>query len=145
MFKALLTSLLLLAPVCLMAHIDKEHARSEVTADQLKNWYDNNKPMVVIDARTRPYFDQTILPNAKWVPHDSSEIDLQAVIPTKSSTVVIYCGGAECPASGLLYDRLVDNGYVNIYEYRGGIKDWIRRDYPTVTYKQPQTIENTQY
>jgi rhodanese-related sulfurtransferase len=139
MFRAFALFFLLLAPVCGFAHIDSEHnPHSEVTGDQLKNWYDKNKPLVVIDARGKPYFDQNILPNAKWIPHDASESDINNAIPSKTTVVVLYCSGNECPASGFLYDRLNSLGYSNVYEYRGGIKDWIRRGYPTVRAPLPK-------
>lgn len=131
MFKALLMSILLITPISLLAHIDSEHdARTEITGAQLKSWYDKNKPIIVIDARTKAFFDGKTLPHAKWIPHDSPEEEIFSMLPSKDSTIVVYCSGPECPASGWLYDRLNYLGFKNVYEYSTGIKDWIRRGYP---------------
>lgn len=105
----------------------------EIHADELKSWYDHNKNMIVLDARTKPYFDGTLLPKATWLPSDSTETEIYAVIPTKNSLIVVYCAGVKCPASGRLYDKLSSLGYTNVYEYHEGLEDWMDKGYPTTT------------
>lgn len=130
-------SLILLAAAPLTA-VNNQNNKMENTmhkliqVDTLKGWYDQNKAMTVLDARTKPYFDGTLLPSAKWLPADASEKEILAAVPSKSSLVVVYCYGVVCPASGRLYDKMTAMGYNNIYEYHEGLKDWMERGYPTV-------------
>lgn len=132
---AFMAALLAVAP--LAAHMDhsntaeQKQQHREIKGNELKSWYDQKKPMIVLDARSKAYFDGTLLPNARWLPSDSSDDAIKAAIPTKGSLIVVYCAGVECPASGWLYDKLIGLGYTNIYEYHEGLEDWLERGYPT--------------
>lgn len=113
----------------------EQHKHREITGEQLKAWIDQKKAMTILDARSKPYFDGTLLPNAKWVSAESSEKDIVAAVPAKDSLVVVYCASPQCPASGWLYDKMTKLGYTNIYEYHEGLKDWMSKGYPTTKQK----------
>ncbi|MGZ3634142.1 MAG: rhodanese-like domain-containing protein [Parachlamydiaceae bacterium] len=134
MLYQILAAVLFVAPlaatVASNAPKTEKVAHRDVKTEQIKQWYDQKKPMVVLDARTKPYFDGKLLPNAKWVPADAPEKDIQAAIPSKDSLVVVYCAGPGCPASGWLYDKLISLGYTNLYEYHAGINEWAKKGLP---------------
>lgn len=135
MLSTFLSFLLTVTPLLAVAdqtQVIQKSAHRQVAADELKSWYDQKKEMVVLDARSKPYFDGTLLPLAKWVPVDSSEETIKSTIPSKDSLVVVYCAGVKCPASGWLYDKLTAMGYTNVYEYHGGLDDWMSKGFPTV-------------
>lgn len=115
---------------------EHEHAEhtgyTEIHAEALKAWYDEGHEMIVLDARSEPYYDGTLLPNAIWLPYDASDKDLQAAAPEKTSLIVVYCSSIECPASAFLVKRLVAEGYTNLYKYPEGLEDWIQKGYPVV-------------
>ena len=55
---------------------------------------------------------------------------------SEAEILVQYCNGVKCwksPATVLLLKHL---GFKNIYWYRNGIPDWIKKDYPTVEGKK---------
>lgn len=135
MLKLLLTAFCVAAPLAVVSahthHTEQNSNHKIVKSDQLKSWYDQNKDMIVLDARTKPYFDGTLLPSAKWVPSDADESQILSAAPNKEALVVVYCAGVGCPASGWLYDKLVSMGYTNVYEYHDGLKDWMKKGYPT--------------
>ncbi len=134
MIHSLLMSMLLTAPLAgpaSQAHKIEQQKHSQINAEQLKSWYDQNKTMIVLDARSKPYFDGTLLPKAKWLPAESTEEAIHAAIPSKNSLVVVYCLGVKCPASGWLYDKLISMGYTNVYDYHEGLEDWVNRGLPT--------------
>ncbi len=109
------------------------HSYKEVSTTELKSWYDQKKPMVVIDARKKENFDNTMLPEAKWLPFDTTDMNVvAATIPSKDSVVVIYSCDGGCYASEHLGDELVKMGYTNVYDYRAGLKEWKDLKYPTV-------------
>lgn len=135
MMKFLLTAFCVAVPLTVVsAHTHhSEHASEHklVKGDQLKSWYDQEKEMTVLDARTKPYFDGTLLPSAKWVPADTDDKQILDAAPDRSGLVVVYCSGIGCPASGWLYNKLVSMGYSNVYEYHEGLKEWMQKGYPT--------------
>jgi rhodanese-related sulfurtransferase len=92
--------------------------------DELKSWYKESKKMVVVDARKREAFDNTLLPYAKWLPYNSSEREIQATIPTKETPVVVYCWNIHCPEANLLAENLIKFGYQNVTKYPEGLQDW---------------------
>jgi rhodanese-related sulfurtransferase len=113
----------------------QETFHDHVSAEQLKSWYDQNKEMVVLDARSKPYFNGTLLPNARWLPAESTDKEIEAAVPSKESLIVVYCHSETCPASGWLYDKLSKLGYKNVYEYHEGLVEWMKLGFPTI--KQP--------
>ena len=42
----------------------------------------------------------------------------------KEVPLIVYCGGKGCDASSQLIDILYEQGYYNVLEYPGGIKEW---------------------
>lgn len=87
--------------------------------------------MIVVDARAEDFFDGHLLPNAKRLPHYSSDETIAEVLPERIGTFVVYCGGIECPASKILSTRLVELGYVTVFDYAEGIPAWMAAGYPT--------------
>ncbi|QLH36409.1 MAG: rhodanese-like domain-containing protein [Parachlamydiaceae bacterium] len=109
----------------------ESHGYTVIHADELKSWYDQSKNMIVVDARSKQYFDGTLLPNAIWLPPDAPAEEIEKVIPSKNALVVVYCWSLACPASKWLADRLVAEGYTHIYKYPEGLQDWMQKGYPT--------------
>jgi len=87
-------------------------------------------PMKLIDARSDEYFDGKLIPGARHLAAESSEAEIQKVLPDKDSLIVVYCAGVMCPASQTLAGRLVDMGYTNVMDYHGGIKEWMAHNKP---------------
>ena len=133
MLHIILASMLAVAPLAAInAAPQTEHSQhTAISAAQLKAWYDQGKPMAVIDARSAKYFDGTLLPNARWLSVESSDNEIIAALPSKKEVIVVYCASTTCPASGWLYDKLITMGYTTVYEYHEGIQDWIKQGFPT--------------
>lgn len=111
-----------------------EHADAairEISADDLLAWYCHKVPMTVLDARGKQYLNGVKLPGARWPSLRVCDDVIFALVPAKDSLVVVYCSNVECPASGWLAERLLELGYTNIYEYSGGIDEWLDRGFPT--------------
>lgn len=123
----------LVAGTSVTTHTQEQTAASHqhIQGEALKTWYDQNKEMVVLDARSQPYYDGTLLPNAKWLSWESSEQAIEAAVPSKETLIVVYCAGTQCPASGFLNDKLTAMGYTNVYEYSEGLQDWLTKGFPT--------------
>jgi rhodanese-related sulfurtransferase len=136
MFYTILNAFLLTTPLAIAslpptASASTQQSHNTISTEELKAWYDQKRPMVVIDARSKEYFNGTMLPNAKWLACESSEKEILTALPNKDILIVVYCAGVRCPASKRLYDKLHAMGYRNVYEYREGIREWMQRGYPT--------------
>ena len=123
MLYTLLAAILAAAPMATGTEAPaaaSQQAHKTVSGDELKSWYDQKKPMAVLDARTKEYFDGMLLPDAKWLPYDSTEVEIMKAVPDKEMQVVVYCAGPKCPASGWLYDKLINMGYVLVHNRSHG-------------------------
>ena len=52
------------------------------------------------------------------------------LLPDKGVKVVVYCGSYHCELSVKAARRLKELGYVDVREYRGGIKEWWQKGFP---------------
>ncbi len=117
-----------------------------VTTDELKQWIDEGRAMVIVDAM--PYdtsYKKGHIPGAKQflfpVPEmamwDTKETDgktqkdFEALLGAdKDKLVVIYCGFVKCTRSHNGAAWAVKMGYKNVYRHPGGIFAWKGADYP---------------
>ena len=91
---------------------------------------------MILDARTDKYFDQKVIPGAKHLPGDATNQKIDEVLKgvDKKRKIIVYCGGIRCPASDWLCEKLDKQGYTHIFEYKGGIEEWRKKDQTTQNY-----------
>lgn len=97
-----------------------------INTDEVKDILYSGQEVVVVDARTKEYDDGVRLPGAILLPHTSTSDEIKAVLPGLDETIIVYCTGKKCPASGKLVDRLVAMGYTNVWKYADGLEAWIK-------------------
>ncbi len=117
-----------------------------VTTEELKNWIDAGKDMVIID--TMPFeasykkvhvlgakqflfpIPEMVVWDIKETKGESKEDFMELLGPDKKKTVVIYCGFVKCTRShnGAAWANKL--GYMNVYRYPGGIFAWKGAKYP---------------
>jgi rhodanese-related sulfurtransferase len=120
-----------------------------VTTDELKQWIDNGKDMIVVD--TMPYessYEKGHIPGAEqflfpipemqiWSEKETgglSQKDFESLLgPDKDKPVVIYCGFVKCTRSHNGAAWAVKLGYKNVYRHPGGIFAWKGAKYQIVT------------
>ena len=103
-----------------------------IGAEELKRWMDQKKKFVLLDNRLRIDFEKEHIKGAELLTVDDLIKNPQIADKyNKEDIIVVYCNGVKCwrsPAAALLLQHL---GFKNIYWYREGIPDWIKRGYPT--------------
>lgn len=112
-----------------------------VTTEQLKQWVDAKKPMLIVD--TMPLeasYKKNHIPGAKpfelpikplTTLDEASKAKFLALLgPDKGRLLVFYCGFPKCGRShnGALW--AVKLGYTNVYRHPGGIVAWMEQGYP---------------
>ncbi len=123
-----------ISPITGQAH-EKSEAQIEVacgTIDMLglEALINSKTPFVLIDARTDKYFDGTLIAGAKRLNVDSSQAEVEKLLPAKDGLIVVYCAGVGCPASKRMASRLITEGYKNVIDYHHGIREWKEHNKP---------------
>lgn len=97
-----------------------------ITTDQVKDVLYAGQEVILVDARTKEYDDGIRLPGAIHLPHTSSGEEIQAALPDVDASIIVYCTGKKCPASGKLVDKLIALNYTNVWKYTEGLEAWIK-------------------
>ncbi len=112
-----------------------------VATQELKNWIDQKKGMLIVD--TMPFEDsykkqhvpgavQMLFPIPEMTAiDDKAKADLEKLLgPDKDRLIVFYCGFVKCTRSHNGAMWAVKLGYKNVYRHPGGIKAWDEAGYP---------------
>ncbi len=143
----------------------KTIAELEVLA-HIKNQQKKPEKYVLIDGRTRRWYEQMTIPTAVNLPfnqiHAMTEeddnkleefenmVDILGIIQRKSyldfsrsKTAVIFCNGSWCSQSQKMIIRLINLGYPGnkLLWYRGGMQDWVANGFTTVKGKSEFDLE----
>ncbi len=78
--------------------------------------------LIVYDCRESDEVQLGIIPGAQWLPKGKAELNIEKLVPDKSSQIVIYC--ASGIRSVLVCKLLLDLDYKNIMTLDGGIEAW---------------------
>jgi sulfur-carrier protein adenylyltransferase/sulfurtransferase len=77
---------------------------------------------VLVDVRERDEWEEGHIPGANHVPRSYLEQRIEALVPDRKATVVLYCAGGV--RSALAASDLVDMGYENVISMDGGFGRW---------------------
>lgn len=116
---------------------DMETAKSEIRAkfpaarqlqtEELAAWLENpsRMPPLIIDARSREEFSVSSLPHAR---HAEKISDLRDV--DKNRAIVVYCSVGY--RSSALVEKLMKQGFTEVYNLEGSIFEWANEGRPLV-------------
>ena len=93
-----------------------------------KTLFENNT--LFVDARAEEYFENGHIPNA--ICNDDinlliEEIDSRIQV---DESFIVYCSDDDCGSSEELAYTLQEQGFMNIYVFKGGWKQWTNYDLP---------------
>lgn len=91
----------------------------------------NSKSCVLLDARPREQFNSAHIPGAISMP--LNEIPAYADQLDRNQLIVTYCGNYHCPISTKAATELMSLGFTNVWDYKGGIKEWQEKGYATAS------------
>ncbi|HEY9070617.1 MAG TPA: rhodanese-like domain-containing protein [Candidatus Ozemobacteraceae bacterium] len=81
-------------------------------------------PVFLADCRNASCLTGPRIPGALVVNLDGDPAAILKSFPAKQMMIILY-DGCDCGCRRLLRKRLVAEGYVNLIDYPGGIRDWI--------------------
>lgn len=95
--------------------VDFEMVKTEIESNQV----------IFLDARERAEYDVSHIPNAIWVGYNDFDIERLKNID-KNKKVIVYCSvGYRSEKVG---EKLQDMGYSNIFNFYGGIFEWVNQN-----------------
>ncbi len=101
----------------------------ETDVRQVKKRIDSGEKFYLIDVREESEWARGHLPGAIHLSKGVIERDIEQVIPNKSESIVLYCGGGF--RSALAADNLQKMGYASVVSMDGGWRAWTEACYPS--------------
>ena len=100
---------------------DSTASYRQVDAETAKELMDTEENYVILDVRTQAEYDESHIPEATLIPHDTVSTAAEGALPDKDQLILVYCrsGNRSKQASQVLADL----GYTNVVEF-GGINSW---------------------
>lgn len=86
--------------------------------------------VVLVEALPQQYYEKDHLPGALNLPHDQVDELAPALLPDKSTAVIVYCANGPCANSGVAARRLEELGYTDVSDYELGKEDWFAAGLP---------------
>lgn len=105
----------------------------QITREQLQSMLDRGEQFHFWCVLTQEWYKNTLIAGSKWVPLDKLTMRLPELGVKTEETIVVYCGGPQCPQSKQAAQQLVAKGYTNVYAYEGGLADWTEAGLPVTT------------
>lgn len=92
-----------------------------ISAEKAKEIIDTEEDEIVLDVRTEEEYNEGHIKGAVLLPDNEIKEKVEAVIPDKSKSVLVYCRSGRRSAAAA--KELIDMGYTNVFDF-GGIMDW---------------------
>ena len=96
------------------------HSVPVLTRQQLQSKIASGRPFQLLMAVSDFGFRVKHIPGSIRV---TTDVDTFSAVP-KDADVVVYCSDIDCKFSRRVLGRMLENGYVNLSHYAGGITDW---------------------
>jgi len=103
-----------------------------IDAITLRKWMESGKEMTLVDARAREDHAAGHLPGALSLLNRDVEKRAESLL-SRNSVIVVYSNDADCPASGLVAEKLERMGFGPVYDYNDSYRDWALRGFPLTT------------
>ena len=101
-----------------------------IKREQIKEYLDHGKPLIIVEALPQKYYEAEHLPGALNMPHDEIKLIAPTSLPDKEAIIVVYCASTECRNSRIATETLQKMGYTNVFEYVEGKQHWLQANYP---------------
>ena len=111
----------------IMAGIRIRSLGTDELLERIKN--KNDQPFILIDARDEEDYNKMHIPGAISMPvYDLAKLCDKL---DKNSDIITYCSSFMCDASTDAAVILIQKGFKNVWEYKGGMQDWANGSNPT--------------
>ena len=111
----------------------------ELTLDE---FIEARRESIVIDVLPHSSFRAGHIPDAVNMPLDEVGELATSLIPPDAHSVILYCGGPQCPMAERAAEKLSQLGYRGLKHFGGGLEEWtasgntLEREFTT-----PRTVD----
>ena len=98
----------------------------KVTREQVVDLMKYGGSFTFVDVRGREFYEQEHIKGAVSIPLDEIE-KIGGRLLQKEDLIVTYCASFQCPASTQAARKLIEMGFTNVADYKGGILDYKSR------------------
>ncbi|MFW5893794.1 MAG: rhodanese-like domain-containing protein [Verrucomicrobiota bacterium] len=94
-----------------------------ITIEKLLEMKENEEPFTLVDTLGEESYREEHIPGAINVPVESVVREIKGKVDA-DAPVVTYCAGYTCEASTLAARKLIDIGFEQIFDFKGGLHAW---------------------
>jgi polyisoprenoid-binding protein YceI/rhodanese-related sulfurtransferase len=118
-------------------------AASQISRDEIRSQLDAKRAFLLIDVLPAEFYEEAHLPGAKQacVFEVNFLEQVRALAPDKGTPIVFYGSGSQNLASATAAEKLLNAGYLHVYDYRAGIEDWLAAGYSVEGNRREQKQE----
>ncbi|HTY91648.1 MAG TPA: rhodanese-like domain-containing protein [Methanocella sp.] len=100
-----------------------------ISLPHLKRTLEGSGPFKLIDVRGREDYAKEHIKGAISLPLD--ELDKAKTLFKPAEELIVYCDSFVCSASSSAAKMLAKMGFMNVRDYKGGIREWKMSGLPT--------------
>jgi len=99
-----------------------------ITKDELKDMMDSGESFVLVNVLDPADFENEHICGSINIPASTIARDALDIL-NKDDTIILYCSGAKCTASGIASEKLDALGFSDVWRYEGGVEEWKNSGY----------------
>ena len=105
-----------------------------ITKEEIQKLITDKQEFVLLNALRPDSFAKVHIPDSINIPIrlDGFDENVGEFIPNKEQMVITYCANPDWTSSADAAGRLEELGYKNVYDYEGGLKDWLKARLPVI-------------
>ncbi|HHI94730.1 MAG TPA: rhodanese-like domain-containing protein [Gammaproteobacteria bacterium] len=104
---------------------------TSVNAEEFIALMESIPELVIIDSRVRGDRIFGFIEGSVSLPNTHTTCDsLSGIVNKSDAASLFYCNGIKCARSNKAIKIALDCGYSNIYWFRGGFEEWLKKGYP---------------
>lgn len=103
-----------------------------ISKEQLLEMMENKEKFKLVEVLPKESYEEGHLPQAINLSLNEIENLASKAFPDKEELIVVYCASFTCTASTVAARKLHKFGYKNVFDYKGGKKDWQKAGLPLV-------------
>lgn len=99
-----------------------------ITTQELERMMEEREDLLVLNVLSEEDFERVHIPGSRNLPVDTENFaeGVEEMAGGKDRPVVVHCADEDCQASPKAVKRLDDAGFERVYDYEGGIKEWMK-------------------
>lgn len=111
--------------------MNKNHPVQTINVIELKEHYDKEQDLCLIDVRELSEWQEIHIPKAIHIAKDDIANRIESTVPDHSTPIYLHCRGGVRSLHAA--NTLIELGYTNVYSVDGGIMAWHAAGFPTTS------------